>query len=122
MIDLAALYWCNNPTDDVTIVKVDGRRTWIVEPGDRMRLCSDEVGPDDWYRCVGRAGVTGTPEPLGGTGSIPVTRSACQGDGSGASIAASTSCSSFGGKQGMTWRFCRAPSTPMSSITLSTSS
>lgn len=57
-----ALYLFNNLTDYVTIV-VDGGRNWIVQPGDRVRLSSDEVGPDDWYRCVGRAGVTGTPEP-----------------------------------------------------------
>jgi hypothetical protein len=68
VIGLAALYWFNNLTDDVTIQEVDGRRTWIIQPGDTVRLSSDEVGPDDWFRCEGKGGVIGTPEPGRHTG------------------------------------------------------
>ena len=62
VLGLAALYWFNNLTD-VTVEDVDGRRTWIIQPGDTVRLSSNEVGPDDWYRCEGKGGLIGTPEP-----------------------------------------------------------
>ena len=61
VIGLAALSWLNN-LNDVTVEEVDGRRTWIIQPGERARLSSDEVGPDDWYRCEGKGGFIGTPE------------------------------------------------------------
>ncbi len=67
VIGLAALYWFNN-LNDVTVEEVDGRRTWIIQPGDTVRLSSDEVGPDDWYRCEGKGGYIGTPEPDHGIG------------------------------------------------------
>lgn len=62
VIGLAALYWFD-ALNDVTVEEVDGRRTWIIQPGDTGRLSSDEVRPDDWYRCEGKGGFIGTPEP-----------------------------------------------------------
>jgi hypothetical protein len=49
--------------------------TWVVQPGHRLVLSSDEVLPDDRYRCPGKGGVNGTPEPghgVGGSGGLSV--------------------------------------------------
>ena len=50
------------------VEEVDGRRTWIIHPGDEVKLSSGDVGPDDLYRCEGKGGVNGTPRP--GTGVV----------------------------------------------------
>jgi hypothetical protein len=63
VLGLAALYWFNTNRTGVTLEEVDGQRTWIIQPGDTGRLPSDEVRPDDWYRCEGKGGFIGTPEP-----------------------------------------------------------
>jgi hypothetical protein len=38
-------------------------KTWIIQPGETLRLSADEVIPDDRWRCPGKGGVNGTPEP-----------------------------------------------------------
>jgi hypothetical protein len=75
VLGLAALYWFNPNRTGVTLEEVDGRRTWIIQPGDTGRLSSDEVRSDDWYRCEGKDGFIGTPEPdhgIGGSGGFTV--------------------------------------------------
>lgn len=52
-----------------------GPKTWIVRPGETLTLSSDEVHPDDLYRCPGKGGVNGTPDPghgVGGSGGFSV--------------------------------------------------
>ena len=44
-------------------VREPGPRTWVVQPGQTLTLSADDVGPDDLYRCPGKGGVKGTPEP-----------------------------------------------------------
>jgi hypothetical protein len=41
-------------------------KTWVLRAGQTLSLRSDEVHPDDDYRCTGKGGVDGTPPP--GTG------------------------------------------------------
>jgi len=52
-------------------------RTWVVQPGETLRLSADRVHPDDEYGCPGKPGlVIGTPEPGSGasaSGGIQVT-------------------------------------------------
>jgi hypothetical protein len=75
VLGLAALYWFNTNRTGVTLEEVDGRRTWIIQPGDTGRLSSDEVRPHDRYRCAGKDGFIGTPEPdhaIGGSGGLTV--------------------------------------------------
>jgi hypothetical protein len=38
-------------------------KMWIIQPGETLRLSADEVHPDDRWRCPGKGGVNGTPEP-----------------------------------------------------------
>jgi hypothetical protein len=50
-------------------------RTWVVQPGHRLVLSAEQVVPDDRYRCPGKGGVNGTPEPnhgVGGSGGLSV--------------------------------------------------
>jgi hypothetical protein len=52
-----------------------GPKTWVVQPGETLTLSSDEVHPDDLYRCPGKGGVNGTPDPghgVGGSGGFSV--------------------------------------------------
>jgi len=75
VLGLAALYWFNTDRTGVTLEEVDGRRTWIIQPGDTGRLSSGAVRPNDWYRCEGKDGFIGTPEPehgIGGSGGFTV--------------------------------------------------
>jgi len=49
---------------------------WTVQPGETLTLSADEVGPDDLYRCPGKGGVNGTPDPgnrVGGSGGLSVS-------------------------------------------------
>jgi hypothetical protein len=53
-------------------------KTWIIQPGETLRLSKDEVHPDDRWMCPGKGGVTGTPEPghgVGGSGGFSVEAS-----------------------------------------------
>jgi hypothetical protein len=50
-------------------------KTWVVQPGQTLTLSSDEVHSDDVYRCPGKGGVNGTPDPghgVGGSGGFSV--------------------------------------------------
>lgn len=50
-------------------------RTWVVHPGETLTFSADEVHPHDLYRCPGKGGVNGTPEPghgVGGSGGFSV--------------------------------------------------
>ena len=48
----------------VMVEKSDrGPKTWMVRPGEELSLSADEVHADDLYRCQGKGGVNGTPEP-----------------------------------------------------------
>ena len=38
-------------------------KTWIIQPGEMLRVSADEVLPEDRWRCTGKGGVNGTPEP-----------------------------------------------------------
>jgi hypothetical protein len=38
-------------------------KTWTIQPGETLRLSADEVLPEDRWRCTGKGGVNGTPEP-----------------------------------------------------------
>lgn len=52
-----------------------GPKTWVVQPGETLTLSADEVHPDDLYRCPGKGGVNGTPDPghgVGGSGGFSV--------------------------------------------------
>lgn len=67
VLGVLALYWLNTNLTGVTVEGSSGRRTWIVQGGDTLKLSADEVGPDDRYRCEVDGGVytvEGTP-PLG---------------------------------------------------------
>jgi hypothetical protein len=64
VLGVGALYWFNTNVTGVSIEKTDGRRTWVIEPGDTVKLAADEVRRDDRYRCEGIAAtVRGTPLP-----------------------------------------------------------
>ena len=39
--------------------------TWVVQPGETLTIATDEVGPNDQYRC-GKGGIDGTPGPGAG--------------------------------------------------------
>lgn len=45
-----------------------GPKTWVVQPGETLTLSANEVHPDDLYRCPGKGGVNGTPDPGHGVG------------------------------------------------------
>lgn len=52
-----------------------GPKTWVVQPGETLILSANEVHPDDLYRCPGKGGVNGTPDPghgVGGSGGFGV--------------------------------------------------
>ena len=38
-------------------------KTWIIQPGETLRVSAGEVLPEDRWRCPGKGGVNGTPEP-----------------------------------------------------------
>jgi hypothetical protein len=64
VLGLAALYYFNSNLTQSTVEEggFDGR-TWVVKPGDTLTLTAEEVGPADRYRCEGKGGVNGTPDP-----------------------------------------------------------
>jgi hypothetical protein len=79
VLGLAALYWFNTDPTGATVTETNGRQTWTIEPGDTVKLSADEVGPDDLYRCRGKGGVNGTPDPghgVGGSGGFSVSTAA----------------------------------------------
>jgi hypothetical protein len=50
-------------------------KTWIIHPGETLRLSEDEVLPEDDWECPGKGGVVGTPEPghgVAGSGGFSV--------------------------------------------------
>src|SRR5687767_8781315 len=62
-----ALYLFNASLTKVTVDGGGGRRTWIIQGGDTVKLSADQVGPDDRFRCEvdgGAYGIKGAP-PLG---------------------------------------------------------
>jgi hypothetical protein len=63
-VGVVALLWLFVVVDRAELRAANGQRTWIVQPGDTVRLRADEVRPDDMYRCSGVvAQVEGTPRP-----------------------------------------------------------
>jgi hypothetical protein len=76
VLGLLTLYYFNSNLTESTVEEggSDGR-TWVIQPGDTLTLTADEVGPDDLYRCEGKGGVNGTPDPghgVGGSGGFSV--------------------------------------------------
>jgi hypothetical protein len=74
VLGLAALYLFNT---NLTTSREEerGPKTWVVQPGETLTLSADEVRPDDLYRCPGKGGVNGTPDPghgVGGSGGFSV--------------------------------------------------
>lgn len=64
MLGFVALYWLNTNLTGVTVEESSGRRTWIVQGGDTLKLSADKVGPNDRFRCEVDGGVNtveGTP-------------------------------------------------------------
>ena len=54
-------------------------KTWIVRPGETLTLPAGAAHPDDLYRCPGKGGVNGTPDPghgVGGSGGFGVETAA----------------------------------------------
>ena len=76
VLGLVTLYWFKSRPSFGT-VDVDERepKTWIVQPGETLTVSADDVRPDDLYRCPGKGGVNGTPDPghgVGGSGGLSV--------------------------------------------------
>jgi hypothetical protein len=70
LVVLGLLYWFNSD------LQMESVKNWVVQPGETLTLQPDEVGPDDEYRCPGKGGVNGTPEPgtgVGNSGGLSVT-------------------------------------------------
>lgn len=62
VLGVVALYWFNTNLSGVTVSETDGRRTWIVPPGETVTVSADEVRREDQFRCEGiDALVEGTP-------------------------------------------------------------
>ena len=70
-----ALYWFNSNLTQATVEETAVVHRWVVQPGQTRTWEPDDVGPDDRYRCPGKGGVNGTPEPgkgVGGSGGFSV--------------------------------------------------
>ena len=64
VLGLVALFVFNG-----TLMKERDPKTWIVQPGETLRVPADQVLPDDRWVCPGKGGSEGTP-PIGhGVGS-----------------------------------------------------
>ncbi len=64
VLGFVSLYVLNTNLTSVNLEESDGRRTWIIQRGDSVKLDADEVRPDDGYRCEfdgGNYGIKGTP-------------------------------------------------------------